>query len=238
MSDKPKPTLDEAKAWFLGERQAELEKWTKMPTGTKDEMRASLDFMREFNMRDARCELVMSQASAGQTVSTKDYDVKVSGKSPARSENPTFYVNPDVDSDIKNYRGSNPELDSKVKVLGREELENEYILKVMKRGGYEPTINVKDDIAKYKADHPSLDSRAKIMSRERLENELILKEMKKVGYDPQIARYKAFFDKPENAHLKKQLENLTAHIRNPQKREEVMFREKAPVVAKANGIKI
>jgi hypothetical protein len=238
MSDTYKPSIDEAKKWFLGERQAELEKWQKMPTGTKSELQSSVEFMREFNKRDAACELVMSQANAGQTVSTDQFNVKVSGKKESTSEHPTFYVNPDVDKDILAYRGTKPELDQKVKTMERKTLEDEYIYKVMKRQGYQPGVGVQEDINQYRADHPSLDGRAKVMPRERLENDYILREMRKEGYDPQVARFKAFFDRPENAPLKKQLENLTAHIRNHQKREEIMYREKAPIVARANGIKI
>ncbi|MDX2225601.1 MAG: hypothetical protein SFY92_00660 [Verrucomicrobiae bacterium] len=151
-----------------------------------------------------------------------------------------FKVNEGIEADIAGFRKRHPELDKQLKSADRDELENRYILNVMRKEKYQPDLNanIAQDVANFREDNPSLNERAKTMTRERLENALALGEMKKHGYDPQLIAMRRFYNRPENAKYLTELLQSVEHLTDPKFAERVMWKEKAPKIIKKHGLKL
>jgi hypothetical protein len=230
--------IQKANDWFLKERAKALTEWEAMPQGKNQEMTAKLERMREINKVDLQHEKVLSASAPNQSVSTSDYTLKNTTPPPAvkSDQRPTFYVNQTVNQDIAQYREQKPEFEKKVAAMHRDELEDEYLLSVMKRDGYEPGVHLQDDLQKFREESPSLAKRAQVMPREYLENKYTLTQMKREGYNPEIQKMKSFLNRPENQEIKEIVERQTSQIRNPEVRERVAYTRKAPQILKAHGI--
>ncbi len=228
----------EAKEWFLSKRTERLNAWEALPQETKPQLTEKLEAIREINKLDTKFEQILNIAEPALKLESRDYIVKNTAKAPTQEQKPVFYVNADVVQDIAEFRKQSPEIDKQVSGMSREALESEYFLKLMKREGYQPGLTISQDIAKYRQDHPSLHKRAEVMPRDRLENDYLLNQMKKNGYDPVVRKYEEFLNRPENAEIKKEAENLVSHIRNPKVKARMLFKEKAPTILRAKGIKL
>ncbi len=231
----------QANEWFLSGREKAIQEWQKMPVDTKANLLKGKEAMERIVENDKKFEAILNTENPNLTTrEAPGYVMK--NTTPQRVSNPenkpVYYVNQTVAADIAAYRSKNAEFSQKTQSMSTGEMQDEYLLGVMKRQGYEPGLNVQKDLENFKQDNPNLVRRAESMPREYLENTLVLNAMKKDGYSPEVEKMKSFLNRPENAEMKKEVENLVQHIRNPDVRERVAMTRKAPQVLKAHGIKI